>query len=1452
MKKISAFFMALLPFLVVVLLFISGLLAKDFGQKTVQRIEMIQDSLVIRKEMDGELVDTKMMTNINVFPAAASDPTIYYTSSDENIAKIEKTTGRMTINGYGHFTVNAVAKQNISAKASCKIEVWDDKVHNVVVTNAKQAEFMSQNSQLQLIAKTIPEEKVKDKTLTYEIIEPTNIDGVSVSPTGLITVGYTNATKFQVKVTNPASGKFATVNVTIGQSIDTIGFKNDGNLIIDKDNYNLYNEVVTYPYTDEKKILQPSYFTFESSNPEQATIDASGNVKFTDKYVPGTFVDFTVKFAGLSSISCHKQIASSMNYYADVAFNKYSYQCLLKQTPQELSEITWSAYPVMEGKTPAYKLESSNDCVVVNNGKFYAMKEGTANLTVSLPYAQGKTLSDTCEVTITNSASKVLKDHDVKLGNVHYYALRKSLNTMFENSNITWTAAENDVAKLYDATNGIVIFKKAGSFKVTAKDVATGLSDTITLTCEKDDATIIDIEDSGEYTIAAGNKIIFKQNGNVVTPDLGAAANKFVKLADNSYIAAAGTQAQIEAKVSDITFYLLTTEDVVSIVPTNYYTNYITNKHEVNVAETIKMYPATATIDSWRSYIPSISYTYEFDDESAASVTDNVVTFGKIATVKIKASYDTITKNFTIKSFNGGNGKFSLTDGKTNKTYQSGSTISLSPSDDPITLTIDQYQVNDVESKGLADSFKVTQVNGDSSIIYAYEPEVVGNKLSFTFKPISGGSDIIKISNKSFTFIINFKVSNKEISDINLYSLGDWIRTDSSATDLIDVYSTDKLSLNIDIAPLSAKTEKVKVKFNDLEFEAYGNVDLSEGSKHGDKTLNWKTGTNILTLSSQNGSVVRTYYLNNKNGQDPGNNFTITQALDGKNIYLKAGANYVTLTIKLNGIANQDFYKKFVCTGLDQATAYGKYIIAPITAATTEHPEYTKNIKVNNVDFTITRDIVSKVVFPKNDNIEDEEKCGLQRVKVWGNTFFDKDNNYIDTYSMEVKLYDYIGNEITNLSQKKKAMDSLNILSGAKTAKYDEATGTIKVTFDSTKLYTANEIANNKFVNGEKNQYVAVATNYGLATLDTAAIANYDFIVVEGYNVNNEAQIQKVITDKKKKNFILQTNFGTEGKESTPFTLVWSYMALNDVYGNGYAINFNAMTKATKETKKANHIVIKHSINLEIMGCSDDYYQTLKGENLCFTMSTDGGARKNDPQIYAYCKIKNFFETFSGWSSETATEHVWTHFKNCLFSNDYENTNVCIESQNAHTNVIIEDCAFFNAGKVCMQVTNGGNIYFKGNVWVYNFHGSDIFDCFGFDTPTCELLWGIVMPIAENAGVLQKEQYGATKPVLNSYLVTLLSNVYFYAGTDDKGEDIWVQDSHGSEKAANYLKRAVSIGILGMNAEFWCTVNPPLPLQGTHSPCFSDEFKKEIIQGETVLVFNLETRNKLIDLITRH
>lgn len=339
MKKITAFFLALFPLIVIVLLFVSGMIVKDYVHVFVTSVEFDRDQVVKKcpnntpypTDDQGKAVTEQL--HVNVLPFNATDPTVYYMSSDENIAEVDDN-GKVTIHDFGEAEIYVFARENRNISAKCEIKVTDDKIHRIDITNSSEGSYLGYHESVHLNGQPIPYDDLQEGIDPNVYFEEKTTEYFTLTPDGQITAKEEATTQpikiaYHIEESDKQPLIRQEMEVSVGPGVTSIAFKDPTNSFIKEETYNLYTDICTFPEDVTSGRIHPTDFEYVSSDESVATVDDMGKITFAK----AGEAEFNVIYKKNPKLTLKKKISSSCLYAADIAFNRYNFTDSLGNYP---------------------------------------------------------------------------------------------------------------------------------------------------------------------------------------------------------------------------------------------------------------------------------------------------------------------------------------------------------------------------------------------------------------------------------------------------------------------------------------------------------------------------------------------------------------------------------------------------------------------------------------------------------------------------------------------------------------------------------------------------------------------------------------------------------------------------------------------------------------------------------------------------------------------------------------------------------------------------------------------------------------------------------------------------------------------------------------------------------------------------------------------------------------
>lgn len=1447
MKKITAFFLALFPIFVIILLFVSGMIVKQYTHIFVTSVEFTEDSWVLPYTQNDPYPTGSHQLVANVLPFNASNPGVYYESTDPEVASVDDH-GFVTVHDFGETDIYAFSRENESIYAKCPVKITDDKVHRIDIVNKVEGSYLGRNESVHLDARPIPNDELNesiDPTVYFKI--NSGADYIDLSSVGdLIAKNEVTPTPAKIEAYIPEQGEVQPsmsqpMEVNVGLGVTSIDLDNPSNEFIKEDKYNLFDQIITYPENKADGRIAAGDFEYISSD-ETIADESETETGVIEFKKPGK-VQFEIVYKRNRELSRTKEIESSCLYLTDVSFNRYnfegSYTELHDQTIDK-DDLNWHVYPLANNPSEQANADAeinitsdNTDVIQVidegNETKLKVVGYGLANIKAEIKLDEQTTKFDNCLVHIQNDQEgrKLILQDKVKFSDSYIYPLRKNLNIdQFANPNeeVEWATEDTSGAFELDKENETLTFHRSNE-GTPATITATVESKTYSFTVEclfKDPVQDVTVsEDFQTVMMEAGKPYrLVDVAGHNLSPLYAEVPDDFwYDPATNIYIPKHGLSTREMFLYSDswiipaFDIYVIATQDPIGIVSNGSYPYYVTPSSSVSVTPQLTsqelsngqfdVYPRSSIDKTGKKYRPTISYS--FDDPQTGYVDvgeiygEQIVNFTKAGYVDMTIQAGSEMQKYTIKSTFGKLGKFSLQDNTTNKIIQSGDKITLSQSGGATVLTLaEKFSSDEIDLERYG--IKPEDIKCTSDVVSCV-PSVVNNQLFLTITPNSKyGSDVIKIDAGLFTFYLNVEVTDPQVQALNLYYHGQKLK---AGTDVSNLSYAHKLELGVEALPLKSD-ETVTAQFdgNDISIVdgmiSLGEADLTDGN-------------HTVTLDTEHLEPV-VYKLEVK-PITAITDFVIKEAKLDNTIYIPCAATQFGLTILIEDaliddalFTDQYWNIAFDDQGLLPQLHGNRCSVTGVPRATNDTPGYDANLTITfnsqiTKQYKISRDVVSKIILPNHDNNSFEDQKGLQRIHVFGNqSVYTPEEGKVDFYRLPIEIYDYHGKLVDNTQLKSIYYNTLNVSYRSLTKTYERPAynaehDCIEIKFDWGNLYTPMEIYNNAFEFQYKNMFYSVSTYSGLAG------DKYSFVPVNGVN----AYCQEAFAHDE--NMILQTNFGIEGatKDNMPFTIKEN-LDLGDLYGNGYTLNIDSLYRKFGDSP---NFSAGNMINITLMGCNDSHLRT-QSQKLRPSGPRDG---ELNGRFIAYCNIRNFAEGIVIMRSHVG--EIWLK-NNLIYNNLY--TSIQVQSDDDYKPEIkcyVENCVLFNCSATAFTLFRGGQVFLKGSVDVFNFRNRDALKIMDYDFG---FLWDdFILPILESKGAIQEGADG--RKYFNSCMATYQGSVFFW----DEATKSYIESEKGTPSACPYLTKIIDVSVPGLldKTSLWGTLSP---IYEEGAPSYYDEF----------------------------
>lgn len=301
----------------------------------------------------------------DVEPVNATNKKVIWTSSDENIAKVEYDTGKVTGVNPGTVIITATAQDGSGIKAECKVNVKiaEQKATGLTLNYVNKSIIIGETFTLK---PTVHPEGVTNDKVTFT---SDNQNIATVDENGLVK-GISIGTTY-INVTT-ADGS----NITRRCKV-TVKPKKVGELVLNHEEIQLYSggnahiEAKVIPDNSSDKTI-----TWRSYNESVATVDQNGNV--TAVSAGTTFIDIKAEDGSyILSKQCKITVLPR-----DITLTKTYIDLFVGDKTTIRANISPNNKPNMKTVTPIWKSSKPNVATIDNNGNIIAKSIGTTTITV--------------------------------------------------------------------------------------------------------------------------------------------------------------------------------------------------------------------------------------------------------------------------------------------------------------------------------------------------------------------------------------------------------------------------------------------------------------------------------------------------------------------------------------------------------------------------------------------------------------------------------------------------------------------------------------------------------------------------------------------------------------------------------------------------------------------------------------------------------------------------------------------------------------------------------------------------------------------------------------------------------------------------------------------------------------------------------------------------------------
>ena len=546
----------------------------------------------------------------NVFPTAAQNRTVTWSSSDTSVATVSSE-GVVTALKVGTATITATTTDGSNLTATCKVTVVETPATGISLN--KTTASLKATETVTLTA-TVTPSTTTNKAVTWKSSDET----IATVSNGVVTAHKVGTADITATTTD-GSNLSATCKVTVVATAAT-------GISLNKTTASLKaNETVTLTATVTPSTATNKSVIWSSSNTSVATVSSTGVV--TAKAVGTATITATTTDGSNKTATCQVTVVETPA--TGISLNKTT--ASLKAT--ETVTLTATIKPsTATNKNVTWKSSNTSVATVSSTGVVTAKAVGTATITATT--ADGSNLSATCKVTVveTPATGISLNKTTASLKANETVTLTATVTpSTTTNKSVIWTSSDETVATVKD---GVVTAHKVGTANiiVTTTD-GSNLSATCKVTVVETLATGISL-DKTTATLKASEIVTLTAT---VTPST--ATNKNVTWSSSNETVATVKDGVVTAHKVGTATIIATTADGSNLTATCQVTVEATIAKTMTLDKTNVTLKATESVTLIANITPESTTNKELSwissDESVATVKDGVVTAHKVGTANI-------------------------------------------------------------------------------------------------------------------------------------------------------------------------------------------------------------------------------------------------------------------------------------------------------------------------------------------------------------------------------------------------------------------------------------------------------------------------------------------------------------------------------------------------------------------------------------------------------------------------------------------------------------------------------------------------------------------------------------------------------------------------------------------------------------------------------------------------
>lgn len=481
MKKLMMSAVVLLPLVVLMILLISGTI---IGKTTHLYVEALafpnNETLVL--VMDDENNPPSEQLEVNIYPSAATNKSLKYSSADEKVVSISDN-GVVTAVDYGKTTITVTSVENDAVSVTRDVLVTDNKIHRLEIANYSARIYNCLGSNQQLLVNVFPniyDESVGVPPVYVLEFHSSNSNVIHAAQDGVLTPVSVGEATITVSIKGDASVESAvTKTIKVVNPLESVNFVNsgDGAAITMAGTEAVFPAVKLNDGADESII-------YTSSNPTVATVDETGHIYFASAGRVTITASARDELGNVESIS--KVYTCTKNYYLGNLFPQERYTVdydevmgtgggilpiTISENPegarQEIIEVTFNRDDVVafDYQTKTFTLigdeNKLGEVVVTMRARKYSIESDTIE----------EFCTDSCLINIERNVQSIEINFDQLTDNIVNYPTVNILADFADYIKITPSVHTNKFS--YEVTTGGAVVDADGILRFTSQSTAT-------------------------------------------------------------------------------------------------------------------------------------------------------------------------------------------------------------------------------------------------------------------------------------------------------------------------------------------------------------------------------------------------------------------------------------------------------------------------------------------------------------------------------------------------------------------------------------------------------------------------------------------------------------------------------------------------------------------------------------------------------------------------------------------------------------------------------------------------------------------------------------------------------------------------------------------------------------------------------------------------------------------